>query len=233
MTQNSELPVKLAEVLKGFKVQPMVSSDTFNLKALELLAMDKPDFSDRQKMLCVDLAALRAAHLLSDYMGPTLRIHVNVELHSLFDYTWFMQMIGVVKPGIVIEIVERNELASTPRGLQKVRGVCEAIRGLGGMVAMDDVTGTETEKAMINLLNPSILKANTQRGFDFIKFHTEVPILVAERIENELLAFKASQLGAQELQGYWFDEMHEHLLPHEMTLPGVEARNVRLAFSGL
>lgn len=231
MNQDQALPRLLTEALKTFKVQPIVSATSYDMVALELLAMERPSLTDLQKVLANDVAALWAARCLSDYIGPSTRVHVNVELTSLLNSSWFKTMAVTVKPGIVVELVERNDVASTPRGFMKLRGICEIVQSLGGQIALDGSTGTDSEVELIEMLRPTILKVNTQCGLEGLTSVRSPLIVVAERIESQEQAYKATQLGASELQGYWCDEMHEFNLPHQMTLPGVMARDVRLAFS--
>lgn len=214
-------------VLSDFRVQPMLSCFTHEVAALELLYRKKIDFSDKEQMLLVDLQALKAANMLSTIYGPSVRVHCNVEISSMFRLEWIDEMSEQIKPGVVVEIVERNDLAREPRSLRQIVGLCEWVRGHGGEIAIDDVAGSELEGMMIEAIRPEILKANTRQGLGFIANIGKPSIVVAEHIENMDVAVEAMLLGASELQGYWCDVLKEHEMPPGMTPPGVAYRNAQ------
>lgn len=212
-------------MLADFRVQPILACSTHEVVGLELLCRKKIDFSDKEQMLQVDVAAIQAANRLSAVYGPRVRVHCNVEISSMFRLEWVDEMIEQVRPGVVIEIVERNELAREPRRLQQLVGLSEWVRGHGGEIAIDDVSGTDFETLMIESIKPGILKANNRLGLDFIANLGTGAVIVAEHIESMDVAVEAMMLGASELQGYWCDVLKEHEMPPGMTPPGVLYRD--------
>lgn len=206
----------------------MVSCDSFRLEGFELLYRHRIDFSDKAKMLEVDIGAVRAARALCEFYQMNMRVHCNVELSSMLNIDWVVAMAECVCPGMVIEIVERNEALKNPWKFEQIWGICNGIRGLGGAVALDDVEGTEIEATLIDALRPEVLKANTKSGLDFIASFGTPAIVVAEQIESPYLAQQAKKFGAGELQGYWCDVLKENEVPRGLTPPGVMARNQQL-----
>lgn len=211
--------------LSNFRVQPMVSSTTHDLLGMELLFGRRVDFSNPAVMLEVDIAALKAAQLLSKVYDGKVRVHCNVEITSLINLDWVVEMCQRIGEGMVIEIVERNDILGDSYGLRSVREICEGIKGLGGKVALDDVSGSEIERRLIDSIRPDVLKANDAKGLSFISELDTGAIVVAEHIESQTIARQAMILGASELQGYWCDVLKERELPYGMMAPGVLARN--------
>lgn len=208
----------------NFRAQPMVSWDSHQIVGVELLYRHRINFSDTFRMLEVDIEAIKAAKTLRDFYGGRYRIHCNVELSSILNIDWVVAMAAHICPGIVIEIVERNDVLKHPLNFHQISNTCAGIRALGGAVAMDDVEGTDLEANLINALRPEVLKANNLEGLEFIRsVSSHQPIVVAEHIESPDIAAIAVQFGATELQGFWFDVLKENDLPKALDPPGVMA----------
>ena len=214
--------------LANFRVQPMLACESHEILGFELLYRHRVDFTNRRQMLEVDIAALKAARFLCTAYKSKLRVHCNVEASSMLNLDWVVAMAEHMVLGMVIEIVERNELIRHHWGFQRIKNLCEGIRGLGGEIALDDVAGTDLEERMIEVFRPRVLKANDRSGLDFISSLGTGAIVVAEHIESSEIATQAVKLGASELQGYWCDVLKEHEVPRILTPPGVAARNRQL-----
>ncbi|CAN7642655.1 EAL domain protein [Acidovorax sp. LjRoot129] len=206
----------------------MLACGSHRIEGFELLFRHRIDFSDKAKMLEVDIAAVKAARALCKFYNMNMRVHCNVELSSMLNIDWVVAMAENVCRGMVIEIVERNEALKHPRTLDQIQGICAGIRGLGGAVALDDVEGTDLEASLIEVLRPEVLKANSVSGLDFITSFGTKSIVVAEQIESPDLAHQAAKCGATELQGYWCDVLKEDEVHPALTPPGVTARNRQL-----
>ena len=90
-----------------FHTQSILAAETREICALEILSRRLPNFDDEVEMLELDIAALEHAALLADRTG--LRIHCNMEYSSLILAPW-RRLRDHIRPGVVIELVERNEL---------------------------------------------------------------------------------------------------------------------------
>ena len=213
-----------ARVLADYRVQPMLASDTHWMRGLEVLYRRRLDLENPYAMLAVDIGAIKAARFLSDAYRHRLRIHCNVEISSMLNLDWIVAMAEHVSQGMVIELVERNDLMLREFEFQKINNICSAIRRLGGDIALDDVSGSAIEERMISVIKPRVLKANNQSGLDFINSMATESIVVAENIESPEIAHQAVLLGACELQGYWCDVLKEHEVPRSIMAPGVAAR---------
>lgn len=213
-----------ARVLADYRVQPMLASDTHRMRGLEVLYRRRLDLENPYAMLAVDIGAIKAARFLSDAYRHRLRIHCNVEISSMLNLDWIVAMAEHVSQGMVIEMVERNDLMLREVEFRKIKTICSAIRRLGGDIALDDVSGSAIEERMISVFKPRVLKANNQSGLDFINSMATDSIVVAEHIESPEIAHQAVLLGACELQGYWCDVLKEHEVPRSIMAPGVAAR---------
>lgn len=213
-----------ARVLADYRVQPMLASDTHQTRGLEVLSRHRLDLDNPYAMLAVDIGALKAARFLLDVYRHRLRIHCNVEISSMLNLDWIVTMAEHVSQGMVIELVERNDLLLREFDFQKIKNICSAIRQLGGEIALDDVSGSAIEERMISVFKPRVLKANNKSGLDFINSMPNTSIVVAEHIESLEVAHQAVQSGACELQGYWCDVLKEQEVPRSIMAPGVVAR---------
>jgi EAL domain-containing protein (putative c-di-GMP-specific phosphodiesterase class I) len=213
-----------ARVLADYRVQPMLASDSHRMHALEVLCRRGVNFHDPHAMLGVDIGALKAARFLSDVYRHQLRVHCNVEISSMLNLDWIVTMAEHVCHGMVIELVERNDLMLREPEFRIIKNICAAIRKLGGEIALDDVSGSAIEERMIAVFRPRVLKANSQSGLDFICSMSSGSIVVAEHIETQEIARQAVLRGACELQGYWCDVLTEKQVPRSIMAPGVVAR---------
>ena len=136
-------------------------------------------------------------------------------------------MAGHICDNVVVEIVERNDLLETKSILRNLGHTVSWIRRLGGLIALDDVSGSCLESRLIDCLQPEILKAYDSDGLKFLQGLRAGAAIVMERIESSQDAIDAVNGGATELQGYWCDVLLEHHVLVELTPPGVTARNNR------
>ena len=215
-------------VFANYRAQPMLAYDTHSIVGYEVLYRHRIDFNNKSLMLQVDIGAVKAARALCRYFKNTKRIHFNAELASMLSGDWIVEMTKYMSSNMVVEIVERNEPLSHPLNLALVDGLCSGIRQLGGAIALDDVSGTDLEKFLIDVLKPEILKANNPQSLEFISSTRSDAIVIAEHIESPCIANDAVLLGASELQGYWCDVLKENEVPRVLTLPGVMARDLRM-----
>ena len=214
----------------NFSVQPIICAQTQNMKGIELLSRSRLDFGNHLKMLQLDVEAIKTASMLAAFYKGNLRIHCNVELSSIANVQWAYAMAGYIHDGVVVELVERNEGLMNPRRFDSLCRTVDWVRHMGGVVAMDDWTGTPIEMEMIKHIRPEIIKVNEPHLLQKITTETLVPgaEIVVEKIETFQQAREAQKTGATELQGYWCDVLKEHEVPPGLTPPGVVARDLEL-----
>lgn len=218
--------VQFAKV--NFRAQPIICAHTQSMKGIELLNRHKLDFNNPQKMLMLDVEAIKVASQLAAYYKGNLRIHCNVELTSIANIQWAYAMVENIHEGVVVELVERNERLLDYRHFNNLCRTVQWMRNMGGVVAMDDWTGTPIEKEMLKHLKPEIVKVNEHHLLRQITAEELSPgaNIVIEKIETPQQAIEARITGATELQGYWCDVLKEHEVPPCLTPPGVMVRNM-------
>lgn len=209
-------------VAKKFRAQPIVCPKTMKVTALELLRRERLNYTDAEAMLNIDIDALENASILARHYREEFRIHCNVELTSIMDGRWWWAMAGVMWPSIVVEIVERNHMFSSESVMHRTKIIADGIRNRGGVLALDDVTGTNVEMMAIRTLKPEILKVESTDCIAALREITGSKVVV-ERIETEQEARNAALQGANELQGYWCDVQTTDVVHHSLTPPGVMA----------
>jgi EAL domain-containing protein (putative c-di-GMP-specific phosphodiesterase class I) len=186
-----------------FRTQPILNATTLELCAVEVLCRHRPQVNDEIAMMELDMQALELSSHLSKETG--LRTHSNMEYSTLVLAPW-KTMSKKIRPGMVIELVERNHLLKKPEVAAWVKEMLFNIRRLGGIIAMDDVELTDIEKDAVRLFHPEIIKVTNRDGFERVrKCVTHDCRFVAEFIETECHADLARNLGAHELQGFWCD----------------------------
>lgn len=214
-------PISL--VAKRFRAQPIVCAKTMKVTGLELLRRGAINLDDAEEMLAVDIDAMENASILGRHFRDEFRIHCNVELSSIMSRSWWLAMAGVMWPSIVVEIVERNHMLARGDVMHRTKIIAECIRNHGGMIALDDFTGTDIEMRAIKELRPEILKVESTGCIADIRRMSDGKVIV-ERIEAEHEARSAALLGVNELQGYWCDVQTSHLVHHALTPPGATAQ---------
>lgn len=182
-----------------FKTEPILSVRSLELIAVEVLSVSKAPTHDAGQMAALDLAAIRFGSRLAD--TGLHRVHCNVEISTILSDS--KEIVRHIKPGIVVEIVERHDRIQSRHVLDALQKFSVRIRSAGGMVALDDVTPTPLERILIRLLSPDILKADNRTALSAISALAPGAITVAERIETGRQASLAASLGADEIQGYW------------------------------
>lgn len=218
-------PGNIVQVAKHFRAQPIVVPGSMDLVGLELLTRHRLDYGDLTAMLELDIRALEAASLLARDYRCTQRVHINVEVSSMLDTRWHDAMAGVMCPGIVIEVVERNDLLTSAGQLHRASLVMNAIRNYGGLIALDDVSCSEVEMRVMAMVQPEFIKVECLNLIATVRNHSAARVVV-ERIETHEQALNALRHGADELQGFWCDLATETQVPVAFTPPGVTARMV-------
>lgn len=182
------------------RVQPILDAATLEVTALEVLSTGPLVFDDETEMVYVDVASLEYALGLVATTG--FRIHCNIEYSTLILAPWVIQKI---RPGIVIELVERHEIFEKSEVHTWIAEAATKIRSRGGSIAMDDVTPTTLERELIKTLRPDIIKVENRDALAEIRNAVKGTPIIAERIETGRHAELARKLGAREIQGFWCD----------------------------
>lgn len=199
-----------------FRTQPILDAASLDVCAVEVLYRSALPFDDESEMLKVDVMALEYASQLREQ--SQLRVHCNMEFSSLVLVS--RQILQEhIRPGIVIELVERNDLLKSPDAFTWIRDLIGHIRTCGGSIAMDDVTPNDIEITAIAALRPNILKVVNKEGLLGIRHSTGLSRIIAEHIETIGNAEVARSLGAHELQGYWCDELATKTTRTPMAYP--------------
>jgi hypothetical protein len=114
------MPVK-----NNFYTQPILNAETLEPCAMEVLCRKPVALNDEVVMMEVDLQALEYA---SSLVGKTsLRVHSNIEYSTIIIAPW-RSLRDRIRPGMVIELVERNQLLSNPDVLAWVLEIASRIR---------------------------------------------------------------------------------------------------------
>ena len=216
-----------AAISKAFRAQPIVDASLLGVVGLELLFRARLNFNDRRAMLQADIEAIQAASLMAA-CGAYKYVHCNVEILSLIDPEWIEAMAMNIKPGVVIEVVERNGLMMKASFMGHVKNVIDLARSYGGAVAMDDVVFNDHNIFIMENLQPDIIKVENIGYIRDIRVFSSAKIVV-ERVETREMARHAKLAGAECLQGYYCDIEVENDIPARLTPPGVVARQQQLA----
>ncbi len=212
----------VAKIASHFRAQPIVDASTMDVKAIELLYRKQLDFSNASAMCKADISALRAAACMAKTKAYG-SIHCNVEILSIIDPDWIEAMVHFITRGVVIEIVERNQLMRSKLISEQVLNVVSLIRRYGGVVAMDDVNHDDHTLDLIEKIKPDIVKVESNLKVPIFRQACDAQIVV-ERVESEYLAKSARLAKAELLQGYWCDIAVKDSVPEILTPPGVMAR---------
>lgn len=192
--------------MPGFRVQKILAVETHEIRAMEILSQGLPNFDDEVEMLELDIAALEHAALLADRTG--LRIHCNMEYSSMVLAPW-RRLRDHIRPGVVVELVDRNELLTNPDVFAWVRETIYVIRQRGGAIAIDDVLPNALELNVIKAFRPEIIKVCSRDGLLGVRDAEGASLIIAEHIESREHAELAKKLGAHEIQGFWCDKIAE------------------------
>lgn len=203
------------------RTQPILDAASLKVVALEVLSRGPLPFDDEAAMIEVDCAALQYAATLRELSG--LRVHCNVEYATL---VLAPDLINErIKPGIVIELVERHAIFQQPDIYKWIAEGVTQIRRRGGLIAMDDVTSTTLERELIKSLRPDLIKVENRDALvEVCRLVKRIPV-IAERIETGRHAELARELGAAQIQGYWCDLIAGHLLG-QLALPPADSHAV-------
>ena len=205
-----------------FNTQSILAAETREICALEILSRRLPNFDDEVEMLELDIAALEHAAFLADRTG--LRIHCNMEYSSLILAPW-RRLRDHIRPGVVIELVERNELLMSQDIFTWMQEIVGRVRRNGGAIAIDDVSPNALELNVIKAFRPEIIKVCSRDGLLGVRDATGASLIIAEHIESREHAELARELGAHEIQGYWCDRIAGHRLG-QLALPQADTHTV-------
>ena len=189
---------------------------------MEILSRRLPNFDDEVEMLELDIAALEHAAFLADRTG--FRIHCNMEYSSLILAPW-QRLRDRIRPGVVIELVERNEPLMRPDIFTRMQEIVGRVRRNCGAIAIDDVSPTALELKIIEAFRPEIIKVCIGDGLLGVREVAGSSLIVAEHIESREHAELARELGAHEIQGYWCDRISRHRL-EQSALPYADTHTV-------
>jgi EAL domain-containing protein (putative c-di-GMP-specific phosphodiesterase class I) len=196
-----------------YRVQPILDAATLKVTALEVLSAVPLVFDDEAGMIQVDVASLEYAVGLVERTG--LHVHCNMEYSTLVLVPRLIR--ERVRPGIVIELVERHEIFEKSDILSWVAEAVTEIRRKGGLIAMDDVTPTTLEREFIKTLRPDIIKVENRDALYEIRNAVKNTPIIAERIETGHHAELARKLGAREIQGFWCDRQADGTVGYQMA----------------
>ncbi|MBU9211644.1 EAL domain-containing protein [Burkholderia multivorans] len=196
-----------------YRAQPILDAATLEVTALEVLSAGPLVFEDEAEMIQVDVAGLEYAVGLVERTG--LRIHCNLEYSTLMLVPRLIR--ERIRPGIVIELVERHEIFEKSEVHTWIAEAAIKIRSRGGSIAMDDVTPTTLERELIKALRPEIIKVENRDALSEIRNAAKNTPIIAERIETGRHAELARKLGAREIQGFWCDRQAAGNAGHQMA----------------
>lgn len=190
--------------MNEFRIQYIVKAKGFEIAAAEILYRNPAalEFSNPVFMLNHDLKALKAAGHF--FTKTQFRTQCNVEPSTILN--GLSQMLKVVTPGVVVELVERNQELVDENLIGRIVDGCSRLRKAGYLIAMDDVTPTELEVELIKYLNPDFIKVENRLALGMVKRIAPTKHLIAERVETEPHADLAIAMGVDELQGFWCDD---------------------------
>jgi hypothetical protein len=197
----------------AYRTQPILDAATLEVKALEVLSAVPLAFDDDAEMIQADVAGLEYAVDLVARTG--LRVHCNMEYSTLVLAPWLI--CERIRPGIVIEMVERHEIFEKSDIHSWIADAAAKIRGRGGLIVMDDVTPTTLERKLIKTLRPEIIKVENRYALAEIRNAVKGTPIIAERIETGRHAELARKLGAMEIQGFWCDRQAAGNARHQMA----------------
>ncbi|WP_126448262.1 EAL domain-containing protein [Sulfuricystis multivorans] len=200
-----------------YRTQPILDAATLEVTALEVLSAAPLSLDDEIGMAYVDLAAIEYAVSLTALTG--LRIHCNMEYSTLVLMPHFVWK--KVRPGIVIELVERHEIFEKSEVHTRIAEAVTRIRSKGGVIALDDVTPTALERDLIKTLRPEIIKVENRDALAEMRNAVKGTPIIAEHIETGHHAELARKLGAREIQGFWCDRQTGQWVPANAHLAGL------------
>lgn len=209
------------QVAKRFRAQPIVTADSMKLVGMEMLSRERLNFGNRDRMLRVDINALKAASIMArqKVFG---QVHCNAEILSMTHLDWIETAALYMVPGIVVEVVERHELMRNPYIAAQVANSIMLVRHFGGIMAMDDMALDDESFRIMEQIKPEIIKLDSVGFVQKIRDTCNARIVV-ERIETLAIAEQAQAANADMLQGYYCDVVRQDTLPSMFTPPGVEA----------
>ena len=208
------------EISKKFRAQAIVDAYGKRIRGVELLSRKWLQFNETEGMLRVDIDAMNAASMLVR-SNAYETVHVNAEPTSMIRSDWMEAMAFGAKEGLVIEIVERNNILMNKLIMGQMESVVDLVRHCGGQIALDDATFTDQTIFIVETLRPEIIKIERPEYIAPFKAFTNATFVV-ETLQQADIARRA---GADLLQGYYCDIEVEKAIPVALTPPGVVARS--------
>lgn len=188
-----------------FRTQYILCANSLEIMGAEVLCRNVSSlrFDDADFMLEHDREALRFAYKFSKATG--YRAQCNVEPTSIIGGV--KSLLEFADRSVVVELVERHEPRYDSHLFCSLVDGCRRIMKAGYRLAMDDVTPTDLEIELIQILKPNFLKVDGRQSLERVKKHAPGGYLIAERLESEGQAELAKRLGVRELQGFWCDSI--------------------------
>lgn len=207
-------PEVIGIIGKQFRAQPILCSKTHDIHRIEILSREDLDFKNKRFMLQKDVAALRAASLLSRLLQ--INVHCNAEIFSIIHPAWTHAVHSVDLTLVTVEIIERNHLLTDAGVFSMVFDSISIIRKKTGHIAIDNVSCSEIEAKEIRLFNPDFVKIQDLSLIPSIKEISGARI-IAERIETEKNVPSKVESGIDLIQGYWCDCIAKQHLPDSLN----------------
>lgn len=215
--------VDILEISRKFRAQPIIEASSLKIHGIELLSRAIFSFG-HESMVQIDKEAVRNSARLID-LGIFSNVHFNAEVTSIMHPDWVQEAAYRVKKGMVLEIVERNNLLDKKSFLREFCATIEMLRNFGVKVAMDDVGTDRRSLDLIEVINPDIIKIEHPTYIDEIKRNFDAEI-VLERIEGKDEARQSLGFGVDYFQGYYYDILFKDSIPACLTPPGVMSMKI-------
>ena len=127
------------KISNQFRAQAIVDAYGKRIRGVELLARKWLQFNEIESMLRADIDAVNAASILLR-TNAYETVHVNAEPTSMIRSEWMEAMAFGAKEGLVIEVVERNNILMSNLIMSQMTSVVDLVRHCGGLIALDDAT---------------------------------------------------------------------------------------------
>lgn len=217
----------MSALIHEFRLQAIIDTETGEEAAFEVLNK-KPYifiFADANFILDADIQAMNFALDLAKRTSITT--HFNLEPQSLIRLP--TEEIQKTSGKVVMEIVERGLSKLDKNELDTLANKALALRKAGYLIAMDDVSWTEAEWYLFKLVEPDFIKTVDWKSLSTARNFAGQSQVIAEMVENETLAKVAKTLGADYMQGFFFDNPKDVLTQPAESVAGEDVKFLSLA----
>lgn len=215
----------IKSVSKKFRAQPIIDSKKMKVCGIELLNRSLVNFSG-EEMLQADICAVIAASKMAEEKIFN-KIHFNAEISSILNPDWIQEAVYHARSGMVLEVVERNNLLEYDIFLKDFLNIIKLLRCFGIVIAMDDVTPVRREIELVDKIKPEIIKVDHPTYINGLKKRFPESQIVLERVETKEEATQSLNFGVDYFQGYYYDLLFERSVPKSLTPPGVMSRYIK------